>query len=77
MRERGRTLRLGRRAYVRIGATVVLLLLFALFVLENARTVRIRFLLFDTDTRLAWALLLAGVLGFLIGMVTTRLQRWF
>ncbi len=68
--------RLSVRAYLRIGIAIALLLMFTLFVLENARTVRVRFILVDVDTRLAWALILAGVLGFLLGLVMPRLRRW-
>jgi hypothetical protein len=64
----------GRDA-VRLAGAVAALLLLTLFVLENARTVRVRFLGFETDTWLAWALVLAALLGFLVGLAWPRLRR--
>jgi uncharacterized integral membrane protein len=70
-----RLFRLPSRNAVRLGASLVSLLLLVLFVLENARTVRVRFLMFETDTWLAWALVVAAVLGFLVGLVWSRFRQ--
>ncbi len=70
-----RLLRLPSRNVFRLGASLLSLLLLVLFVLENARTVRVRFLMFETDTWLAWALVLAAVLGFLAGLAWPWFRR--
>ncbi len=48
------------------GAAVAALLLL-IFVLENSQEVRIKFLFIETTTPLIFGLLIAGVLGFLVG----------
>ncbi|MER3419174.1 MAG: hypothetical protein C4290_01020 [Chloroflexota bacterium] len=71
----GRLIRFPSRNALRIGASLIALLLLVLFVLENARTVRVRFLMFETDTWLAWALVVAAVLGFLVGLAWPWFRR--
>ena len=58
-----------------IGAAVLAAVLIA-FVVQNGRTVRVRFLLFEFDTRLAFALIVAGVLGLLLGFLLPRVRRF-
>lgn len=53
----------------------VLLALLVLFVAENFSTVEVRLIVAKTETRLAWALLLAGVLGFVAGVIVPRIRR--
>lgn len=70
-----RLLRLPSRDAIRLGAALISLLLLVLFVLENARTVPVRFLVFEVDTWLAWALIVAAVLGFLVGLAWPWFRR--
>ncbi len=67
--------RLSTRAVARLVAAGVALVLFVVFVLQNGRTVQVRFLFWDADMRLAWALLIAGLLGVVLGIVLPRLRR--
>jgi uncharacterized integral membrane protein len=53
----------------------VALALLLLFVVQNFDSVRVRFLFYSTDTQLAFALLAAGVLGFIAGLALPRLRR--
>lgn len=77
MTERTNRSRPSNRTIARIAGIVVLVLAFVFFVLQNERTVHVRFLFWQADTRLAWALILAGALGFLIGVFLPRLRRLF
>lgn len=66
----------GRRSrgpmfWVLIIAAVVL----AIFVIQNSQRVEVDFLFTTTDTPLIFALLLAGVLGALIGWAVPRIRR--
>jgi uncharacterized integral membrane protein len=70
-----RRLPLPSRNAFRLGAALISLLLLVLFVLENARTVPVRFLVFEVDTWLAWALVVAAVLGFLVGLAWPWFRR--
>lgn len=63
------------RFRVRIVGTLIALALFVVFVVENSRTVHIRFLVFEADTRLAWALVIAGAFGALVGLLFPRVRR--
>jgi uncharacterized integral membrane protein len=60
----------------RIVGAVIVLLLFTLFVVQNAQPVRVRFFLIEITTQLAWALVLSGVLGLIIGLLLPRLRRF-
>jgi uncharacterized integral membrane protein len=60
-----------------VGAAALVYLI--LFVSLNTRKVRVDFVFGSTRLRLIWAILLAGVVGFLIGMLLPhvyRLRRW-
>jgi uncharacterized integral membrane protein len=45
------------------------------FVAENFIIVEVRLLAWRVDIRLAWALVLAALLGFVIGLLAPRLRR--
>ena len=49
-----------------LGAAVVLALI---FILQNSQTVKVKFLFIDTTTPLIFALLIAAILGAIIGYV--------
>ena len=49
--------------------------LFAIFVIQNSQDVQVEFLFTTTDTPLFLGLLLAGVLGALIGWAAPRVRR--
>ena len=61
----------GARFYLLVTAAV----LFAIFVLQNTQDVEVEFLFTTTDTPLFLALLIAGVLGALIGWAAPRVRR--
>jgi uncharacterized integral membrane protein len=52
---------------------VVILLI--VFIVENWLTVEVRFLFAKTETRLAWALIVAALLGYAAGWLTPKLRR--
>jgi uncharacterized integral membrane protein len=56
-------------------AWAVVLALLVVFIVENFITVEVRFLFTRTETRLAYALLIAAGLGFLVGYLLPRLRR--
>lgn len=60
------------RDLARLVLGLIVVLLFALFMVENSRTVPVQFLFWQGRTHLAWALVLAGVLGLLIGLALPR-----
>jgi uncharacterized integral membrane protein len=61
----------GARFYV----TVALIVLAAIFILQNTQKVKVEFFFSTTDIPLIFALLLAALLGFLIGLALPRLRR--
>jgi uncharacterized integral membrane protein len=66
LRKEGR----GWRFYLAIAAVVLL----AIFVIQNSQDVRIEFLFTTTDTPLFLGLLIAGLLGAVIGWAAPRLR---
>ena len=62
-----------RREAARIVPLIVVAVLFVLFVVENSRTVKVTFLFWKAGTSLAWALIVAGALGFVAGLTLA----WF
>ena len=58
-----------------IGAAVLAVVLLV-FVLQNRRSVSVHFLFWSLHTGLGWMLLLAAVLGLLIGFGLQRLRRF-
>ena len=63
-----------RRWTPRVVAWAAVLALLVLFVAENFVVVEVRLVLWRAEVRLAWALLLAGALGFLLGWLLPRLR---
>jgi uncharacterized integral membrane protein len=61
----------GARFYV----TVALIVLAAIFILQNTQKVKVEFFFSTTDIPLIFALLLAALLGFLIGLALPRFRR--
>lgn len=56
-------------------AAGVALLLLIIFVAQNSQKVQVDFLFTQTDTPLVFALIIAGVLGALIGWLAPRVRR--
>ena len=67
--------RLSNRAIARLVGAAVVLALFLAFVLQNRRTMPVTFLFWEVSISVAWALVTAGVLGLLVGLVLPRLRR--
>ncbi|MBI2761204.1 MAG: LapA family protein [Chloroflexi bacterium] len=65
-----------RRTLARLIGGAVVVLLFLVFVLQNRGSTRIHFLFWEGTFGLAWALIIAGVLGIIIGLVVPRLRRF-
>jgi len=63
--------RRGARFYVTVVAVVVA----AIFILQNTQDVKVKFFFSTTQTPLIFALLLAAVLGFIIGLALPRFRR--
>ncbi|MGZ8621375.1 MAG: lipopolysaccharide assembly protein LapA domain-containing protein [Solirubrobacterales bacterium] len=59
------------RLYVSIGAII----LAAIFTLQNSQEVPVDFLFTTTTTPLVFALLFAGILGFVIGLALPRFRQ--
>ncbi len=59
----------------RLVSIAVVLLLLVVFIAENFSVVEIRLFISRVETRLAWALLLAGALGFAGRWLAARLRR--
>jgi len=49
--------------------------LFVVFLVQNGSKVRIHYLFWHSNTRLSWALLVAGVLGLILGLILPRMRR--
>ncbi len=65
------------RAWRRLVPSLVLLAVLVIFVAQNTRTVRVHFLVWHADMRVAVALIIAGALGLLLGTLLPRLRRLF
>ena len=63
--------RRGARFYVWIAVIVVT----AIFILQNSQQVKVKFFFATTTMPLIFALLIAAVLGFIIGLALPRFQR--
>jgi uncharacterized integral membrane protein len=61
----------GARFYI----TVALIVLAAIFILQNTQKVDVKFFFSSTNTPLIFALLLAALLGFVIGLALPRFRR--
>jgi uncharacterized integral membrane protein len=63
--------RRGARFYATIAAVIVA----AVFILQNTQKVDVKFFFSTTNTPLVLALLLAAILGFVIGLALPRFRR--
>ena len=61
----------GARFWITIAVVVVT----AIFILQNSQKVQVKFFFSTTTTPLIFALLLAAVLGFIIGLALPRFRR--
>jgi uncharacterized integral membrane protein len=61
----------GARFYIWVAAIVVT----GVFILQNSQKVDVKFLFSTTNIPLIFALLLAAVLGFIIGLALPRFRR--
>ncbi len=60
---------------VRLVAWAVVLALLVLFVAENFAPVEVRLIAWEREIRLAWALLIAGALGYVLGWLRPHFRR--
>jgi uncharacterized integral membrane protein len=65
----------GKQRGARFYITIVALVLAAIFVLQNTQKVEVKFFFSTTNIPLIFALLLAAVLGFVIGLALPRFRR--
>ena len=68
---RPRTSRRGARFYIWVAVIVIT----AVFIIQNSQKVDVKFLFSTTNIPLIFALLLAAVLGFVIGLALPRFRR--
>lgn len=61
----------GARFYI----TVIAIVLAAIFILQNTQKVQVEFFFSTTNIPLIFALLLAALLGFIIGLALPRFRR--
>lgn len=55
------------RYRLRLGLTILALLLFVIFLLQNTATIRVKFLIFEADVASAIVILVTSLLGFVGG----------
>jgi uncharacterized integral membrane protein len=60
---------------LRLVLLALAMVLLVVFVAENFVVVEVRLFFWETDARLAWALLVAALLGFVIGLLLPRMRR--
>ncbi|WP_322796811.1 LapA family protein [Tepidiforma sp.] len=60
---------------VRLVVLALVVVALVVFIAENWLTVEVRFLFAKTETRLAWALIVAALLGYAAGWLTPKLRR--
>jgi uncharacterized integral membrane protein len=65
----------GRGRGARFWVTVVAFVISAIFILQNSQKVEVKFFFSSTTTPLIFALLLAAVLGFVVGLGLPRFRR--
>lgn len=61
----------GARFYI----TVIAIVLAAIFILQNTQKVDVKFFFSTTNIPLVFALLLAALLGFIVGLALPRFRR--
>jgi uncharacterized integral membrane protein len=64
-----------RRRGARFWVTVIAVIVGAVFVFQNTQKVEVKFIFSTTNTPLIFALLFAGLLGFIIGLALPRFRR--
>jgi uncharacterized integral membrane protein len=64
-----------RQRGARFYFTIALIVLAAIFILQNSQQVKVKFFFSTTTIPLIFGLLLAALLGFLIGLALPRLRR--
>jgi uncharacterized integral membrane protein len=64
-----------RRRGARFWITIAVIVVTAIFILQNSQKVEVKFFFSTTTTPLIFALLLAAVLGFIIGLALPRFRR--
>ena len=67
--------RANHRLIIRLCSLATVLTLFVVFLVQNGSKVRIHYLFWHSNTRLSWALLVAGVLGLVLGLILPRMRR--
>jgi uncharacterized integral membrane protein len=67
--------RTSRRRSLRFYIWVAVIVVTAIFILQNSQHVKVKFFFSTTTTPLIFALLLAAVLGFIIGLALPRFRR--
>jgi uncharacterized integral membrane protein len=63
------------RRGTRFWVTIVAIVVTAVFILQNSQHVDVKFFFSTTNIPLIFALLLAAVLGFIIGLAVPRFRR--
>jgi len=71
MRERFATL----RYRLRLVLTILVLVLFVIFLLQNTGAIRVRFLVFEADVATAIVILVTSLLGFVAGFFSALNMR--
>ena len=64
-----------RRRGTRFWVMVVAIVVAAVFIIQNSQHVDVKFFFSTTNTPLVLALLLAAILGFIIGLALPRFRR--
>jgi len=54
---------------------MILVILFAVFVAQNHKTVQVDYIFFMKESYLIWVMLICGVLGFVVGWLWGRPRR--
>jgi len=65
----------GARTIARLAGASLELAAFLVFVFQTQRVVRIHFLVWTVNAHLAWALVIAGAFGLIVGLLVPRLRR--
>jgi uncharacterized integral membrane protein len=71
----GETPRAIKGRSVRFWITLAAFVLSAIFIIQNSQEVEVKFFFSTTNTPLIFALLLAAVLGFIVGLGLPRFRR--
>jgi uncharacterized integral membrane protein len=61
--------------YIRVAVVVVLAAYVIAFILENRKSVSVHFVLATARVSLVWLILLSLVLGFVVGILLSQLER--